>query len=73
MLGAIMFGDSLLPAECRQLVSHLKRTSLCFQVCLPHALKYEVLSSSCKFLNLFSSEKIYRVFACLEMTTSKVG
>ncbi|KAG0629472.1 hypothetical protein M758_1G106400 [Ceratodon purpureus] len=29
--GAIMFGDSLLPAECRQLVSHLKRTSLCFQ------------------------------------------
>lgn len=34
--GAIMFGDPLLPAECRQLVSHLKRTSLCFQVRLRH-------------------------------------
>ncbi|XP_024392916.1 DNA mismatch repair protein MLH3 isoform X3 [Physcomitrium patens] len=29
--GAIMFGDPLLPAQCRQLVSHLKHTSLCFQ------------------------------------------
>ncbi|KAL3693610.1 hypothetical protein R1sor_007261 [Riccia sorocarpa] len=29
--GAIMFGDVLLPAESRQLVEHLKETSLCFQ------------------------------------------
>ncbi|KAG6557245.1 hypothetical protein Mapa_001172 [Marchantia paleacea] len=29
--GAIMFGDTLLPAECKQLVEHLKKTSLCFQ------------------------------------------
>ncbi|KAL2634380.1 hypothetical protein R1flu_005859 [Riccia fluitans] len=29
--GAIMFGDALLPAESKQLVEHLKQTSLCFQ------------------------------------------
>ncbi|OAE24388.1 hypothetical protein AXG93_4343s1580 [Marchantia polymorpha subsp. ruderalis] len=29
--GAIMFGDTLLPVECTQLVEHLKKTSLCFQ------------------------------------------
>ncbi|CAM6018985.1 unnamed protein product [Sphagnum balticum] len=29
--GAIMFGDALLPAECRQLIHQLKQTSLCFQ------------------------------------------
>lgn len=27
-----MFGDKLLPAECNQLIDHLKQTLLCFQV-----------------------------------------
>lgn len=31
-LGAIMFGDSLLPSECSLIVEELKATSLCFQV-----------------------------------------
>ena len=32
LLGAIMFGDTLLPSECSLIVEELKRTSLCFQV-----------------------------------------
>lgn len=32
LTGAIMFGDSLLPGECLQLLKHLQRTHLPFQV-----------------------------------------
>lgn len=31
-VGAIMFGDALLPSECSLIVEELKQTSLCFQV-----------------------------------------
>lgn len=31
-LGAIMFGDPLLPSECCLIIEELKATSLCFQV-----------------------------------------
>jgi DNA mismatch repair protein MLH3 len=31
-VGAIMFGDSLLPSECCLIIEELKATSLCFQV-----------------------------------------
>ncbi|KAK9164907.1 hypothetical protein Scep_000098 [Stephania cephalantha] len=30
-LGAIMFGDALLPSECSLIIEELKKTSLCFQ------------------------------------------
>jgi hypothetical protein len=44
-----MFGDKLLPAECSQLVDHLKRTLLCFQV---RVLTGVLFSSKC-YMQIF--------------------
>jgi DNA mismatch repair protein MLH3 len=51
--GAIMFGDALLPAECRQLIHQLKQTSLCFQVSWQKCLKAMSVPMLCNTESLF--------------------
>jgi DNA mismatch repair protein MLH3 len=51
--GAIMFGDGLLPAECRQLIHQLKQTSLCFQVSWQKCLKAMSVPMFCNTKSLF--------------------